>query len=188
MENLKKYFLFFVFSCCLLSCLTERKANKQLKKIEYTFPGLIADKCSDKFPPIVIKDSLKFTEFISRIDTFLSINTDTILEIDTILKTDLTNLNKYNKLVVKLNSAESFIKQLKSDLRKSPPYVVKNIIDTAKIFSLNKQVEKALKEKEDYRNRYEVYTKIVIWLLIFVIILISYIYINETKPKLYKSN
>ena len=146
---------------------------------------MIADKCSDKFPPIVIKDSLKFTEFISRIDTFLSINTDTLLVTDTIKK-DCSKSVK--ELVLKLQNANRFIQVLKGDLQNNPPYIVKNIIDTSKIFSLTKQRDIALKDKEDYRTRNEVMNKVCIWLLIILIVLISYIYVIETKPKLYKPN
>lgn len=180
---MKYFFVFFVLF--LSSCFTEQKANKQLKRIEENYPLVISTKCSELYPPTIIRDSLKFTEFISRIDTFLSINTDTILVIDTILKTDLTILNKYNNLVVKLNSAESFVRQLKEDLRKNPPYIVKNIIDSSKVFTLTKQRDLALHDKEMFRNRYDVFLSIAFCLLIIIIVLISYIYINETKPKLY---
>lgn len=180
---MKYYFVFLVF--LLSSCFTEQKANKQLKRIEENYPLIVSEKCSELYPPTIIKDSLKFTEFISRIDTFLSINTDTILVIDTILKSDYTLFKKYNNLVVKLNSAESFVKQLKEDLRKNPPYIIKNIIDSSKVFTLTKQRDLALHDKEMYRNRYDVFLSIAFCLLIIIIVLISYIYINESKSKLY---
>ena len=181
-----KYLLFL--SIILVGCFTEQKANKQLSRIEERYPILISEKCSEKFPPTIIKDSLKITEFISRIDTFLSINTDTFLVNDTILKSDLTLLKKYNNLVLKLQNANKFINVLKGDLQNNPPYIVKNIIDSAKVFSLTKQRDIALKDREDYRTRNEVMNKVCIWLLIIIIVLISYIYVIETKSKLHKPN
>ncbi|CAB5218801.1 hypothetical protein UFOVP215_18 [uncultured Caudovirales phage] len=180
---MKYYFVFFVFF--LSSCFTEQKANKQLNKIEKSYPSVLADRYSELFPPKVIIDSLKITDFILRIDTFLSINTDTLLVNNEVFKTDSAIVNKYNKLVIKLNSANSFIEQLKTDLRKNPPYIIKTIIDSSKVFALTIERNQALKDKEKYHNRYDVFMTICIWLLIFLIILISYIYINETKSKLY---
>ncbi len=52
----------------------------------------------------------------------------------------------------------------------------------------SKQRDIALKDKEDYRIRNEVMNKVCIWLLIIIIVLISYIYVIETKPKLHKPN
>lgn len=188
MKYFKKFFLFFAFSCCLVSCLTERKANKQLNKVSNEYPVLISQKCGELFPPTIIRDSLKITQFISRIDTFLSINTNTFLVNDTILKSDLTLLKKYNNLVHKLQNANRFIQVLKGDLQNNPPYIIKNIIDSSKVFSLTKQRDIALKDREDYRTRNEVMNKVCIWLLIIIIVLISYIYVIETKSKLYKPN
>jgi hypothetical protein len=181
-----KYLLFL--SIFFTSCYSEKKASKQLNKVSNQYPVLISQKCGELFPPTIIKDSLKITQFISRIDTFLSINTDTFLVNDTILKNDLTLLKKYNNLVLKLRNANKFINVLKVDLQNNPPYIIKNIIDSAKVFSLTKQRDIALKDKEDYRTRNEVMNKVCIWLLIIIIVLISYIYVIETKPKLHKSN
>jgi len=185
MKLFKKLFLLVAFSCCLLSCFTEQKANKQLNKISGEYPALISQKCGELFKPIVTKDTQIVTEYISKIDTFLSNNTDTLIVTDTIKKECSKSVKE---LVLKLQNANRFITILKDDLRKNPPYIVKNIIDTSKVFSLTKQLEKANKEKEDYRTRNEVMNKVCIWLLIIIIVLISYIYVNETKPKFYKSN
>jgi hypothetical protein len=178
-----KYLLFL--SIILVGCFTEQKANKQLSRIEKRYPILISEKCSEKFPPTIIKDSLKITQFISRIDTFLSINTDTFLVNDTIKK-DCSKSVK--ELVLKLQNANKFINVLKGDLQNNPPYIIKNIIDSAKVFSLTKQRDIALKDREDYRTRNEVMNKVCIWLLIIIIVLISYIYVIETKSKLHKPN
>lgn len=181
-----KYLLFL--SIFFTGCYSEKKASKQLNKVSVEYPVLVSQKCGELFPPTIIRDSLKITQFISRIDTFLSINTDTFLVNDTILKNDLTLLKKYNNLVLKLRNANKFINVLKVDLQNNPPYIIKNIIDSAKVFSLTKQRDIALKDKEDYRTRNEVMNKVCIWLLIIIIVLISYIYVIETKPKLHKSN
>lgn len=178
-----KYLLFL--SIILVGCFTEQKANKQLSRIEERYPILISEKCSEKFPPTIIKDSLKITQFISRIDTFLSINTNTIIVTDTIKK-DCSKSVK--ELVLKLQNANKFINVLKVDLQNNPPYIIKNIIDSAKVFSLTKQRDIALKDREDYRTRNEVMNKVCIWLLIVIIVLISYIYVIETKSKLHKPN
>lgn len=175
----------FLFVCCLQSCFTEQKANRQANKISERYPEIIAEKCGDKFPPIIVSDTTKITEYIEKIDTFLSVNTDTLIVTDTIIK----DCSKSVKLLsLKLQNANRFIQVLKGDLQKNPPVVVKNVIDTAKVFSLTKQRDKALLEKEDYRTRYEVFMKVSLWCLIFIIVLISYIYVNESKPKLYKPN
>jgi hypothetical protein len=176
MKHFKKFFLFFAFSCCLVSCLTERKANKQLNKVSNEYPVLISQKCGELFPPTIVKDTALITEYIQKIDTFLSRNTDTLLVTDTIKK----DCSKSVKELV--------IQVLKGDLQNNPPYIVKNIIDSSKVFSLTKQRDIALKDKEDYRTRNEVMNKVCIWLLIIIIVLISYIYVIETKPKLYKPN
>ena len=185
MKHFKKFFLFFAFSCCLVSCLTERKANKQLNKVSNEYPVLISQKCGELFPPTIVKDTALITEYIQKIDTFLSTNTDTLLVTDTIKK----NCSKSVKeLVLKLQNANRFIQVLKGDLQNNPPYIIKNIIDSSKVFSLTKQRDIALKDKEDYRTRNEVMNKVCIWLLIIIIVLISYIYVIETKSKLYKPN
>lgn len=181
-----KYLLFI--SIFFTACYSEKKASKQLNKVSNEYPVLISQKCGELFPPTIIKDSLKITQFISRIDTFLRINTDTFLVNDTILKSDLTLLKKYNNLVLKLQNANRFINVLKGDLQNNPPYIIKNIIDSSKVFSLTKQRDIALKDREDYRTRNEVMNKVCIWLLIIIIVLISYIYVIETKSKLYKPN
>jgi hypothetical protein len=177
-------YLFFV-SIFLVGCFTEQKANKQLSRIEQRYPILISEKCSEKFPPIILKDTSKITQYIEKINTFLSTNTDTLLVTDTIKKDCSISVKE---LVLKLQNANKFIQLLKVDLQNNPPYIIKNIIDSAKVFSLTKQRDIALKDKEDYRTRNEVMNKVCIWLLIIIIVLISYIYINETKSKLYKPN
>ena len=177
-------YLFFV-SIFLVGCFTEQKANKQLSRIEQRYPILISEKCSELFKPLVIKDTSVITEYIQKIDTFLSINTDTLIVTDTIKK-DCSKSVK--ELVIKLQNANRFIQVLKSDLQNNPPYIVKNIIDSSKVFSLTKQRDIALKDKEDYRTRNEVMNKVCIWLLIILIVLISYIYVIETKSKLHKPN
>ena len=178
-----KYLLFL--SIFFTGCYSEKKASKQLNKVSVEYPVLISQKCGELFKPIVTKDTQIVTEYINRIDTFLSKNTDTLIVTDTIKKECSKSVNH---LVLKLQNANRFIQVLQSDLRKNPPYIVKNIIDTSKVFSLTKERDLALKDKEDYRTRNEVMNKVCIWLLIFIIVLISYIYVNETKPKLHKSN
>lgn len=178
-----KYLLFF--SIFFTGCYSEKKASKQLNKVSVEYPVLISQKCGELFKPIVIKDTAIVTEYINKIDTFLSKNTDTLIVTDTIKKECSKSVNH---LVLKLQNANRFIKVLQNDLRKNPPYIVKNIIDTSKVFSLTKEKDLALKDKEDYRTRNEVMNKVCIWLLIIIIVLISYIYANETKSKLYKSN
>jgi pseudouridine-5'-phosphate glycosidase len=178
-----KYLLFI--SIFFTSCYSEKKASKQLNKVSNEYPVLISQKCGELFPPTIIKDTALITEYIQKIDTFLSTNTDTLLVTDTIKKECSISVKE---LVLKLQNANKFIQLLKVDLQNNPPYIVKNIIDTAKVFSLNKQIEKALKDKEDYKTRNEVMNKVCIWLLIIIIVLISYIYVIETKSKLHKPN
>ena len=178
-----KYLLFI--SIFFTSCYSEKKASKQLNKVSNEYPVLISQKCGELFPPTIVKDTTLITEFIQRVDTFLSRNTDTLLVTDTIKKDCSKNVKE---LVLKLQNANRFIQVLKSDLQNNPPYIVKNIIDSSKVFSLTKQRDIALKDREDYRTRNEVMNKVCIWLLIIIIVLISYIYVIETKSKLYKPN
>lgn len=178
-----KYLLFI--SIFFTSCYSEKKASKQLNKVSNEYPVLISQKCGELFPPKIVKDTTLITEFIQRVDTFLSRNTDTLLVTDTIKKDCSKNVKE---LVLKLQNANRFIQVLKSDLQNNPPYIVKNIIDSSKVFSLTKQRDIALKDKEDYRTRNEIMNKVCIWLLIIIIVLISYIYVIETKSKLYKPN
>jgi len=178
-----KYLLFI--SIFFTACYSEKKASKQLNKVSNEYPVLISQKCGELFPPTIIKDTALITEYIQKIDTFLSINTDTLLVTDTIKK-DCSKSVK--ELVLKLQNANRFIQVLKGDLQNNPPYIIKNIIDSAKVFSLTKQRDIALKDKEDYRTRNEVMNKVCIWLLIIIIVLISYIYVIETKSKLHKPN
>lgn len=178
-----KYLLFL--SIFFTGCYSEKKASKQLNKVSVEYPVLISQKCGELFKPIVTKDTQIVTEYINRIDTFLSNSTETIIVTDTIKKDCSKNVKQ---LVIKLQNANRFIQVLQNDLRKNPPYIVKNVIDTAKVFSLTKERNLALKDKEDYRTRNEVMNKVCIWLLIIIIVLISYIYANETKSKLHKSN
>ena len=178
-----KYLLFL--SIFFTGCYSEKKASKQLNKVSIEYPVLISQKCGELFKPIVTKDTQIVTEYINRIDTFLSNSTETIIVNDTIKK-DCSKSVK--DLALKLQNANRFIHVLQSDLVKNPPYIVKNIIDTSKVFSLTKERDNALKDKEDYRTRTEVMNKVCIWLLIIIIVLISYNYVNETKSKLYKSN
>jgi len=178
-----KYLLFI--SIFFTSCYSEKKASKQLNKVSNEYPVLISQKCGELFPPTIVKDTTLITEFIQRVDTFLSRNTDTLLVTDTIKK-DCSKSVK--ELVLKLQNANRFIQVIKSDLQNNPPYIIKNIIDSSKVFSLTKQRDIALKDKEDYRTRNEVMNKVCIWLLIIIIVLISYIYVIETKSKLYKPN
>lgn len=175
-----KYLLFL--SIFFTGCYSEKKASKQLNKVSIEYPVLISNKCAKLFKPIVTKDTAIITEYINRIDTFLSINTDTLIVNDTI---KIQSSKNVKELVLKLQNANRFIQVLKDDLRKNPPYIVKNIIDTSKVFSLTKERDLALRDKEDYRTRTEVMNKVCIWLLIIIIVLISYNYVNETKSKLY---
>lgn len=176
-----KYLLFL--SIFFTGCYSEKKASKQLNKVSVEYPVLVSQKCGELFKPIVTKDTQIVTEYINRIDTFLSNSTETIIVNDTIKK-DCSKSVK--DLALKLQNANRFIQVLQTDLRKNPPYIVKNIIDTSKVFSLTKERDNALSDKEDYRTRTEVMNKVCIWLLIIIIVLISYNYVNETKPKLYK--
>ena len=178
-----KYLLFL--SIFFTACYSEKKASKQLNKVSNEYPVLISQKCGELFPPTIVKDTALITEYIQKIDTFLSTNTDTLLVTDTIKK-DCSKSVK--ELVLKLQNANRFIQVLKGDLQNNPPYIVKNIIDSSKVFSLTKQRDIALKDKEDYRTRNEVMNKVCIWLLIIIIVLISYIYVIETKSKLHKPN
>jgi len=178
-----KYLLFI--SIFFTACYSEKKASKQLNKVSNEYPVLISQKCGELFPPTIVKDTALITEYIQKIDTFLSRNTDTLLVTDAIKK-DCSKSVK--ELVLKLQNANKFIQILKDDLQNNPPYIIKNIIDSSKVFSLTKQRDIALKDKEDYRTRNEVMNKVCIWLLIIIIVLISYIYVIETKSKLHKPN
>ena len=178
-----KYLLFL--SIFFTGCYSEKKASKQLNKVSIEYPVLVSQKCGELFKPIVTKDTQIVTEYINRIDTFLSNTTETIIVNDTIKKYCSKSVKD---LALKLQNANRFIQVLKTDLVKNPAYIVKNIIDTSKVFSLTKERDNALRDKEDYRTRTEVMNKVCIWLLIIIIVLISYIYAYETKSKLYKSN
>ena len=91
-----KYLLFLLvfFSVFFVGCFTEQKANRQINRIEQRYPILISNKCAKLFKPIVTKDTQIITEYINRIDTFLSINTDTLIVNDTIKIQSSKNVKK----------------------------------------------------------------------------------------------
>lgn len=179
-----KYLLFL--SIFFIGCYSEKKAAKQLQKIETEYPALLPEKCFELYPPKTITDSVIYNNYIDRIDTLISITTDTISVKDTILKNDCSKI--VNRLSKKLQSANLYISKLKDDVLKNPPYIIKTIIDSSKVASLTIQNNELTKQKEDYRTRVEVMNKVCIWLLVILIVLISYIYVIEAKPKLHKPN
>ena len=147
----------FLFCVALSSCFTMQKAKMTISKIEDKYPELLADKCADKFPVVYKIDTINFTDFINSVDSFYDFKLDTITKNDTIYKT-------------KLKESKSFIKEI---IYKYPPTIIKIITDSAKGFSCQVKLDTSIKEKEKYKNLYDVWFKIAIALFIMLLISIA---------------
>jgi hypothetical protein len=134
-----------------------QKAKMTISKIEDKYPELLADKCADKFPVVYKIDTINFTDFINSVDSFYDFKLDTITKNDTIYKT-------------KLKESKKFIKEI---IYKYPPTIIKIVTDSAKVFSCQVKLDTSIKEKEKYKNLYDVWFKIAIALFIMLLISIS---------------
>ena len=147
----------FLFCVALSSCFTMQKAKMTISKIEDKYPELLADKCADKFPVVYKIDTINFTDFINSVDSFYDFKLDTITKNDTIYKT-------------KLKESKSFIKEI---IYKHTPTIIKIVTDSAKVFSCQVKLDTSIKEKQKYKNLYDVWFKIAIALFIMLLISIS---------------
>lgn len=157
-----KYFFIILFFC---SCFSEKKAERDINKIQIFYPELLAKKTSEFYPCInqTIKiDSTKDSVY-KQIEIQIKNTTDTIQkiinEIDTIK--DVSKINYYKK---KLIEANGFIEGLQQTLQRQVPYIERTIkvTDTA----LQKQLDGLIKDYNDYRLRYERLMKILLWVTI----------------------
>ena len=128
-----------------------------IDKIEDKYPELLADKCADKYPVVYKIDTINFTDFINSVDSFYDFKLDTIKKNDTIYKT-------------KLKESKSFIKEV---IYKHTPTIIKIVTDSAKVFSYQVKLDTSIKEKEKYKNLYDVWFKIAIALFIMLLISIA---------------
>jgi hypothetical protein len=134
-----------------------QKAKMTISKIEDKYPELLADKCADKYPVVYKIDTINFTDFINSVDSFYDFKLDTIHTNDTIYKT-------------KLKESKSFIKEI---IYKHTPTIIKIVSDSAKVFSYQVKLDTLIKEKEKYKNLYDVWFKIAIALFIMLLISIA---------------
>jgi len=154
-----------------------------ISKIEDKYPELLADKCADKFPVVYKIDTINFTDFINSVDSFYDFKLDTITKIDTINFTDFINsvdsfydfkldtITKNDTIYkTKLKESKSFIKKI---IYKYPPTIIKIVTDSAKVFSCQVKLDTSIKEKEKYKNLYDVWFKIAIALFIMLLISIA---------------
>lgn len=158
-----KYYL-FLFCFVLSSCFTMHQAKMKMDKIETKFPELLANKCADKFPIVYKIDTINFTDFINSVDSFYDFKIDTVVNNDTIYKT-------------KFQESKKFIKEV---IYKHTPTIIKIVTDSAKIFSYQVKLDNCNKEKEKYKNLYDVWFKIAIALFIILLITIA-IKVYESK-------
>lgn len=147
----------FLFCVAFTSCFTMNKAKMTIGKIEDKYPELLASKCADKYPVVYKIDTINFTDFINSVDSFYDFKLDTIHTNDTIYKT-------------KLKESKKFIKEV---IYKHTPTIVKIVTDSAKVFSCQVKLDTSIKEKERYKNLYDVWFKIAIALFIMLLITIA---------------
>ena len=150
-------YLLFLLCFVLSSCFTMQKAKMKMDKIEDKYPELLANKCAYKYPVVYKIDTINFTDFINSVDSFYDFKLDTITKNDTIYKT-------------KLKESKSFIKEV---IYKHTPTIIKIVTDSAKVFSYQVKLDTSIKEKEKYKNLYDVWFKIAIGLFIMLLISIA---------------
>ena len=131
----------------LTSCLTEKRATKQLALISAKHPNVLALSCSEKFPN---KETIEIRE---------TIKLDTLLDIDTLYRDSIINneLVKYVYL-----PGKTITKTIKRDS-------IIRVENTAKVFLL----ENKLKASNDDIIKYKHKLKFMKTILYFLFVIIS---------------
>lgn len=161
MKLLVFFILFF-----LVSCYTEKKATKQIKKAYLEHENVVAKKCAEWFPCI--------TEVIS-IDTTNKLNDSISIKIvnirDTIkyvLSDSSISKTKFDVLRSKLQQSDSMIALLHKLLKEKPTTIIQTIKvkDSAQLQNLNLHIAQLEKDLQFYRLKNEKRSDWVVYLLI----------------------
>lgn len=133
----------------LVSCLSPRKADRQLAKINSKFPGKVATNCADSF------------KIVEKHDTSVTVEYDWI-ELEPEIKFDTTN--------------DTIVKQkyvMKERVQYKTITITKNVENTARVKELSDRLNQSISlyKKADYQaKKYKGVTKILSFLLALIII------------------
>jgi len=154
----------------VVGCYTERKANKELNKALQTYPVMASCIIKDRFPckSVVIDTLLKSDTLYDFIDC-----PEQPQQMQNIFDT-INNIVVVKKYVPKKVISKVIITKT----------IEKLIKDSAEIFNCQGKLGNSNKEKERYKNLYDVWFKIAIALFIMLLISIS-ILVYESKSKLH---
>ena len=154
----------------VIGCYTERKANKELNKALQTYPVMASGIIKDRFPckSVIIDTLLKSDTLYDFIDC-----PEQPKQIQNIFDT-IENVIVIKKYVPKKVISKIIVTKT----------IEKLIKDSAEIFNCQGKLDNSNKEKDKYKNLYDVWFKIAIALFIMLLITFS-IMIYESKSKLH---
>ena len=154
-QSITRYVIFAIVCSILVSCYTERKAEKQINKAYINHPTIVAKKTADWFPcvteQIVIDttsykiDDSTYWKIIRIRDTIQYIYSDT---------TSVITRERYKAVANKLQEADQIINRLQSALLSKPTIITQKIPvkDSATLYVLNSRIAELSKEKDAYQK------------------------------------
>ena len=142
MWSLPKYLVVFLL-IFLSGCYTQKKAQKQIGKADYTYPELTAAFCKDSYPCVIIDSVTRIDTLTDFIEIELPGTVDTVRRNDTVILRTNTVQAKY---IQKVNTVTK--------------------VDSGAIKLLNIQLSNARQSEEKYRGKAEDKSDWVKWLLI----------------------
>jgi len=167
-----KYSIIFLFF--LYGCMSPKKAEKQLNKLQIKYPEVVAKKNAIWNPckPFkLVSDSSAYKLYIQKLDSLNGLyidNIDTIIvnntikSFDTIIKDCPTILNKYRKVIYNVPIIHDTIK----------------ILDMSQINALKYELENCNAESKKYHIKYE---KSLWWVICLFIILLAFALYEKFK-------
>lgn len=154
----------YIFLLLLVGCYTAKKAEKDINKIQEKHPQVLAKKAASLYPIKYHIDSSEFVNYLEQIN----IKIDSMLVKDTIIDT-IKFYPSCEKVKKELRNSYKFIKGLQQTLN-NIPQVIEYREDSAKIYLCQSEYNKLSKDRDKYRNRYELFKTICIWILVFLIL------------------
>ena len=151
-----KYLVLVIF---LMGCYSQKKASRQLTKVDAHYPALVARKAELLYPAKITTDSVYLVKWRDSIIDIIIKEIDTLRLIDTIY----TNCDIYK------TRTNNLLEKLKLSYKTIPPKIV-TITDSAQNYLYQSKINSLEINVNKYRLKYESWLKVTICILILLII------------------
>jgi len=151
-----RYLVLVIF---LMGCYSQKKASRQLTKVDAHYPELVAKKAELLYPTKITTDSVYLVKWRDSIIDIIIKEIDTLRLIDTIY----TNCDIYK------TRTNNLLEKLKLSYKTIPSKIV-TITDSAKNYLYQSKINSLEINVNKYRLKYESWLKVTICILILLII------------------